>query len=319
MVDIILTMIFILTVVCIWLLRNWRLREIEKQEKIAQEEKKAVVTIVPDELTNVRINNEAVNVQVQTISQLEIQPITQNNTYPDSDIETEVPPTTSNTNSDSVSQHEQPAAFTDDNGNDVFEEDKSVEIIVGDEVPTSDELVNNPEKKVPEDTSVRKQVLDASIDYASIADYFSGKLDTGEPISSEEETVDSSTTDEENENVVVWSGNGLIDERNSRTVILADEMTPDEAYVYYRQNLSGEMFKGLVIADNHSEEDYNNGVVRARYARQAINGEYKKGFIIRSADISSLKFYTATKDEIADFLGRRPDEMSDLDELKSLD
>lgn len=315
MVDFILTMIFILTVVCIWLLRNWRLREIEKQEKIVKEEKKAVVTIVPDELTNVRINNETVNVQVQTTSQTEIQPITQNNTYPDSDIETEVPPTTSNTNSDSVLQHEQPASFTDDNGNDVFEEDKPAEIIVGDEVPTSDELVNNPEKKVPEDTSVRKQVLDASIDYASIADYFSGKLDTGEPISSEEETVDG-ITDGENENVVVWSGNGLIDERNSRTVILADEMTPGEAYVYYRQNLSGEMFKGLVIADNHSEEDYNNRIVRARYARQAINGEYKKGFIIRSADISSLKFYTATKDEIADFLGRRPETMNELDDFK---
>ena len=83
--------------------------------------------------------------------------------------------------------------------------------------------------------------------------------------------------------------------------------------MYYRQNLSGELFKGIIIADKRMEDDLNNGVVRARYARQAIGGDYRKGFIMRTAELSSLKFYKATQEEIAEFLSGRPAERDDLD------
>ena len=111
---------------------------------------------------------------------------------------------------------------------------------------------------------------------------------------------------------VVWTGDVLDDEKNARTVILADEMTPGDAYVYYRNNMNGETFKGILIADKRLDDDHKNGIVRARYARQAVNGEYKRGFIMRSSEAGSLKFYAATAPEITGFIAGCPETKEDL-------
>lgn len=155
--------------------------------------------------------------------------------------------------------------------------------------------------------------------YANIADYFAGKLNdipqpgvVTEDKKTESEQKSNEEADKEVESSAIWQGDVLDDEKNARTVILADELIAGDAYVYYRNNLNSETFKGILIADKRLEDDYKNGVVRARYARQAVNQEYKRGFIMRNAESSSLKFYSATPAEISDFLNGCPETKEDL-------
>lgn len=185
----------------------------------------------------------------------------------------------------------------------------------------------NPEIHVYPDSDIETQNIELPENtqseenkpvYANIADYFAGKLnDIPQPgVEAKDENSEieqnNEKTEKEVESSAIWQGDVLDDEKNARTVILADELTAGDAYVYYRNNLNGETFKGILIADKRLEDDYKNGVVRARYARQAVNQEYKRGFIMRNAESSSLKFYSATPVEISDFLSGCPETKEDL-------
>lgn len=315
MVNLVITVVFVAFIVGIWLLRNYSMSDEDsaKRENSKESGERPVVYITQDKLSqiDVKVNNEYVNVQKTT---------QQNNIYPDSDIETVAPPVSSSSSSEPAT-HDIHSVITDDNGNDTFEE-KPEPVVIGDEVPTNDIIKDSNEQtsEIEDEQPVKK--LDSSIDYASIADYFSGKLNdvavnenetvVGDDVKNEQQTEIETIDNNNSEEKVIWSGDELDDEKNSRTIILADEMNAGDAYVYYRQNMNGETFKGIIIAEKRLEEDRKNNIVRARYARQAINSEYKKGFIMRSADIGSLKFYAATKAEIDDFLNNCQENEEDL-------
>ena len=151
MIDVIIATVFVSLVVSIWLLRN----NAEKDLKEMLEERPPVVILTKNkfESKNVRINNEPVV----------------NNVYADSDIETQQPPVSVSGETSETS----PVAFTDDNGTDVYEEK-----VIGDEIPDNN-IVEEPAKEIEEESvepEPKKEV--PVVDYASIADYFSGKLNT---------------------------------------------------------------------------------------------------------------------------------------------
>ena len=151
MIDVIIATVFVSLVVSIWLLRN----NAEKDLKEMLEERPPVVILTKNkfESKNVRINNEPVV----------------NNVYADSDIETQQPPVSVSGETSETSS----VAFTDDNGTDVYEEK-----VIGDEIPDNN-IVEEPAKEIEEESvepEPKKEV--PVVDYASIADYFSGKLNT---------------------------------------------------------------------------------------------------------------------------------------------
>ena len=182
MIDVIITMIFVALVVSIWLLRN----NVEKDLKEMSEERPPVVILTKNEFEseNVRINNEPVV----------------NNVYAESDIETQQPPVSIS----GETTEPGPAAFTDDNGIDVYEEK-----VIGDEIPDNN-IVEEPAKEIEEESvepEPKKEV--PVVDYASIADYFSGKLNTPETVNINGEEKEANQKQAKESETVVWKGDAL--------------------------------------------------------------------------------------------------------------
>ena len=183
MIDVIITMIFVALVVSIWLLRN----NVEKDLKEMSEERPPVVILTKNEFEseNVRINNEPVV----------------NNVYAESDIETQQPPISISGETTETG----PAAFTDDNGTDVYEEK-----VIGDEIPDNN-IVEEPAKEIEEESvepeEPKKEI--PVVDYASIADYFSGKLNTPETVNINSEEKEVAQEQAKESETVVWRGDAL--------------------------------------------------------------------------------------------------------------
>lgn len=182
MIDVIIAMVFVALVVSIWLLRN----NAEKDLKEMSEERPPVVILTKNkfESENVRINNEPVV----------------NNVYAESDIETQQPPISISGETIETG----PVAFTDDNGTDVYEEKA-----IGDEIPDNN-IVEEPAKEIEEaiePDEPKKEI--PVVDYASIADYFSGKLNTPETVNINGEEKEVAQEQAKESETVVWSGDAL--------------------------------------------------------------------------------------------------------------